>query len=119
MRHGEHCKVKLPCMVGGGPQALRSEAALRGADDGELDWKVIAISAEDPKASSVNDVEDVERCVSAPPHHHLKLMRAAVGFVASANIWVLSHPPSNAPAQIVCCLQTCNLNKSHVPCSLH
>lgn len=32
-----------------------------GADDGELDWKVIAINAEDPKASSVNDVEDVER----------------------------------------------------------
>lgn len=34
---------------------------LMGADDGELDWKVIAINAEDPKASSVNDVEDVER----------------------------------------------------------
>nr|BAU61628.1 vacuolar soluble pyrophosphatase [Parachlorella kessleri] len=30
-------------------------------DDGELDWKVIAINAEDPKAASVNDVEDVER----------------------------------------------------------
>lgn len=30
-------------------------------DDGELDWKVIAINAEDPKASSVNDIEDVER----------------------------------------------------------
>ncbi len=32
-------------------------------DDGELDWKVIAISAEDPKAALVNDVEDVERWV--------------------------------------------------------
>ena len=32
-------------------------------DDGELDWKVIAINAEDPKASSVNDIEDVERYV--------------------------------------------------------
>ena len=31
------------------------------ADDGELDWKVIAISSDDPKAASVNDVEDVER----------------------------------------------------------
>ena len=31
-------------------------------DDGELDWKVIAINAEDPKAASVNDIEDVERC---------------------------------------------------------
>ena len=30
-------------------------------DDGELDWKVIAICADDPKANLVNDVEDVER----------------------------------------------------------
>lgn len=30
-------------------------------DDGELDWKVIAINIDDPKAASVNDIEDVER----------------------------------------------------------
>lgn len=30
-------------------------------DDGEVDWKVIAIRTDDPKASSVHDVEDVER----------------------------------------------------------
>ena len=30
-------------------------------DDGELDWKVIAISAADPKAKDINDVEDVEK----------------------------------------------------------
>ena len=30
-------------------------------DEGELDWKVIAINNEDPKANLVNDVEDVER----------------------------------------------------------
>eukprot|EP00955_Chlamydomonas_euryale_P108730 365870-Chlamydomonas_euryale.AAC.12 len=30
-------------------------------DDGELDWKVIAIAADDPKASKVNDVADVEK----------------------------------------------------------
>ena len=35
-------------------------------DDGELDWKVIAISEDDPKAASVNDIEDVERW--APAH---------------------------------------------------
>ena len=29
-------------------------------DDGELDWKVIAIDSEDPKADLVNDVADVE-----------------------------------------------------------
>ena len=30
-------------------------------DDGELDWKIIAINSDDAKASSVNDIEDVER----------------------------------------------------------
>merc|ERR1712129_101033 len=30
-------------------------------DDGELDWKVIAIDVNDPKASVLNDVEDVEK----------------------------------------------------------
>ena len=30
-------------------------------DDGELDWKVIAISVNDPKASDINDVADVEK----------------------------------------------------------
>lgn len=36
-------------------------AILAMIDDGELDWKVIAIKSDDPKANSVNDVEDVER----------------------------------------------------------
>ena len=31
-------------------------------DDGELDWKVIAIATSDPLADKLNDVEDVERC---------------------------------------------------------
>ena len=31
-------------------------------DDGELDWKIIAISTSDPLADKLNDVEDVERC---------------------------------------------------------
>ena len=30
-------------------------------DDGELDWKVIAISTSDPKAKDINDVADVEK----------------------------------------------------------
>ena len=29
-------------------------------DDGELDWKVITIAADDEKAALVNDVPDVE-----------------------------------------------------------
>lgn len=30
-------------------------------DEGELDWKIIAISLDDPKAALVNDVDDVEK----------------------------------------------------------
>jgi len=30
-------------------------------DDGELDWKVITINVDDPKAASVNNVDDIER----------------------------------------------------------
>ena len=30
-------------------------------DDGELDWKVIAIKASDEHAGSINDVEDIEK----------------------------------------------------------
>lgn len=30
-------------------------------DEGELDWKVVAISVTDPKAHLVNDVHDVEK----------------------------------------------------------
>lgn len=35
--------------------------ALAMIDEGELDWKIIAISLDDPKASLVNDVNDVEK----------------------------------------------------------
>ena len=30
-------------------------------DDGELDWKLICIRGDDPLASQLNDVHDVER----------------------------------------------------------
>jgi inorganic pyrophosphatase len=30
-------------------------------DDGELDWKVIAINKEDPLAAELNDIEDVDK----------------------------------------------------------
>lgn len=32
-------------------------------DDGELDWKVIAINSEDPMAASMNDIGDVPKAV--------------------------------------------------------
>merc|ERR1712176_1327094 len=34
-------------------------------DDGELDWKVLAISTEDPLASEYNDIDDVPEYVKA------------------------------------------------------
>lgn len=45
----------------GSVTAVKPLAILAMIDDGELDWKVIAIKSDDPKADSVNDVEDVER----------------------------------------------------------
>ncbi|CAL5434222.1 unnamed protein product [Camellia sinensis] len=36
-------------------------AALAMIDEGELDWKIVAISLDDPRASVVNDVDDVEK----------------------------------------------------------
>ena len=50
-------------LVSGGVYPVKPLAVLAMIDDGELDWKVAAIKADDPKAASVNDVEDVERCV--------------------------------------------------------
>ena len=36
-------------------------AVLAMIDEGELDWKVVAISVDDPKADLVNNVADVEK----------------------------------------------------------
>ncbi|KAH9655321.1 Soluble inorganic pyrophosphatase 6 [Citrus sinensis] len=36
-------------------------SALAMIDEGELDWKIVAISLDDPKAALVNDVDDVEK----------------------------------------------------------
>eukprot|EP00891_Asterochloris_glomerata_P006174 jgi/Astpho2/6174/Aster-03588 len=49
-----------PCQMGG-VFRVKPLGVLAMIDDGELDWKVIAISEDDPKAASVNDIEDVER----------------------------------------------------------
>ncbi|PNW77146.1 hypothetical protein CHLRE_10g424100v5 [Chlamydomonas reinhardtii] len=45
----------------GGVYKVKPVGVLAMIDDGELDWKVIAISADDPKAALCNDVEDVEK----------------------------------------------------------
>ncbi|KAL5538024.1 hypothetical protein UlMin_045578 [Ulmus minor] len=40
---------------------IKPLGALAMIDEGELDWKIVAISLDDPKASLVNDVDDVEK----------------------------------------------------------
>ncbi|RVW56216.1 Soluble inorganic pyrophosphatase 6, chloroplastic [Vitis vinifera] len=45
-------------------------------DEGELDWKIVAISLNDPRASLLNDVDDVEKHF---PHKKLvKIMASEV-----------------------------------------
>ncbi len=40
---------------------VKPSAAQAMIDEGELDWKIVAISLDDPKASLVNDVDDAEK----------------------------------------------------------
>ena len=60
-------------------------AALAMIDEGELDWKIVAISLDDPRASLVNDVDDVEKhfpvsplllpsSLAIPYHSHLSIL---------------------------------------------
>jgi inorganic pyrophosphatase len=45
----------------GGVYPVKALGALAMIDDGEVDWKVLAIRADDPLAAKLNDVADVER----------------------------------------------------------
>uniref|UniRef100_A0A6N2LV61 inorganic diphosphatase n=1 Tax=Salix viminalis TaxID=40686 RepID=A0A6N2LV61_SALVM len=40
---------------------IKPLAALAMIDEGELDWKIVAISLDDPRASLVNDIDGVEK----------------------------------------------------------
>lgn len=44
----------------GGVYKVKPLGVLAMIDSGELDWKIICIAIDDPKASLVNDVPDVE-----------------------------------------------------------
>lgn len=55
-------EIGSEALTTGSVHSVKPLAVLAMIDDGELDWKVVAIRSDDPKASSVNDVEDVERC---------------------------------------------------------
>jgi inorganic pyrophosphatase len=48
----------LPC---GSVNFIKVLGILAMIDDGELDWKVIAIKSDDPMAAELNDIEDVEK----------------------------------------------------------
>merc|ERR1712086_876999 len=50
-------KASLPM---GSFTAVKILGCLSMIDDGELDWKMIAISAEDEFADKINDVDDIE-----------------------------------------------------------
>ena len=54
----------------GSVHPVKPLAILAMIDDGELDWKVVAIRSDDPKASNVHDVEDLERYSSLRHSNH-------------------------------------------------
>ena len=54
-------EIGSKALATGSVHPVKPLAVLAMIDDGELDWKIIAIKADDPKAASVNDVEDVDR----------------------------------------------------------
>lgn len=64
-------------------------AVLAMIDEGELDWKVIAISADDPKASLVNDADDVEKHFPVSTiifHHTFFICKLEVYVATNANL---------------------------------
>lgn len=46
----------------GGVYKVKVLGAYAMIDEGELDWKIIAIRTDDPMADYLNDIDDVERC---------------------------------------------------------
>ncbi|XP_034892895.1 soluble inorganic pyrophosphatase 6, chloroplastic [Populus alba] len=46
---------------------IKPLVALAMIDEGELDWKIVAISLDDPRASLVNDIDDVEKHFPVSP----------------------------------------------------
>lgn len=68
----------------GSVQRVKILAVLGMIDDGETDWKVLVISAEDPMASEINNLDDLQRqlpgCVDAITHW-LKMYKSHKGVV--------------------------------------
>lgn len=45
----------------GGVYKVKVLGAYAMIDEGELDWKIIAIRTDDPMAAHLNDIDDIER----------------------------------------------------------
>jgi inorganic pyrophosphatase len=54
-------EVGSRALASGSVEPVKVLGCLAMIDDGELDWKIIAISAADPLAASLNDIDDVEK----------------------------------------------------------
>lgn len=54
------CEIGSEILQMGDVKEVKILGSLALIDDGELDWKVIAINVEDPLASSLNNLQDVE-----------------------------------------------------------
>lgn len=55
------CEIGSQTLSRGQVVPVKVLGVLALIDDGETDWKLIVIKADDPMASSLNDIEDVER----------------------------------------------------------
>eukprot|EP00595_Chromulina_sp_UTEXLB2642_P001784 CAMPEP_0196761794 /NCGR_PEP_ID=MMETSP1095-20130614/1089_1 /TAXON_ID=96789 ORGANISM="Chromulina nebulosa, Strain UTEXLB2642" /NCGR_SAMPLE_ID=MMETSP1095 /ASSEMBLY_ACC=CAM_ASM_000446 /LENGTH=249 /DNA_ID=CAMNT_0042111753 /DNA_START=26 /DNA_END=771 /DNA_ORIENTATION=- len=53
-------EIGAKALPSGSVSQIKVLGVLAMIDDGELDWKVIAINSEDPLASQLNDISDVE-----------------------------------------------------------
>lgn len=53
-------EIGSTALVSGSVTPVKALGVLAMIDDGELDWKVVAIAASDPMASELNDVADIE-----------------------------------------------------------
>ncbi|CAI9764453.1 unnamed protein product [Fraxinus pennsylvanica] len=70
-------------------------AALAMNDEGELDWKIVAISVDDPKASLVKDTSDVEKHF---PIVRLRLQRRRSVFILAKYLFRDYKIPDGKPA---------------------
>ena len=64
--------VEIGCeqLVSGQVYKIKVLGAYAMIDEGELDWKIIAIRADDPMAQYLDDIDDVERCCNPAVHRH-------------------------------------------------